>query len=109
MNGNKISDFNMRIYMIVAKIPRGKVMTYGQIAAAAGSPRASRAVGSAMRFAPEYLDLPCHRVVNKAGDMAPDYAFGGADAQRERLEEEGVLFNMNGKVDMEKSIHREDQ
>lgn len=106
MKENRISSFNIRTYLIVAKIPEGKVMSYGQIASAVGSPRAFRAVGTAMRFAPEYMDLPCHRVVNKAGEMAPDYAFGGAETQRSKLEEEGVLFNMDGKVDMEKSLWR---
>lgn len=103
MKEKTITPFNRRIYELVRQIPKGKVLSYGQLAAAAGSPRACRAVGSAMRFAPEYLDLPCHRVVNKAGEMAPDFAFGGAEEQRTRLEEEGVLFRTDGTVDMDLS------
>jgi len=108
MKEPKISSFNLKVYKVVEKIPAGKVMSYGQIAAAIGSPRAYRAVGTAMRFAPSFMELPCHRVLNKAGEMAPDYAFGGAEIQREKLEAEGVFFRMNGTVDMEASMYRND-
>lgn len=101
-----MKSFNHLVYEIVKKAPKGYVLSYGQVAALAGSPRASRAVGSAMRNAPEVLELPCHRIVNRNGDMAPDYAFGGAEAQRELLEEEGVFFRWDGRVDMEKSQFR---
>ena len=70
-NDNK--DFFARVYDIVAQIPPGYVLTYGQIAAMAGNPRAARIVGYAMNGAPADRDLPCHRVVNRAGCMAPGY------------------------------------
>jgi methylated-DNA-protein-cysteine methyltransferase-like protein len=95
-----------KIYDIVAQIPKGKVATYGQIAALAGMPRGARVVGWAMRAVPEYLDIPCHRVVNKLGAMAPDYAFGGKEVQRSLLEAEGVTFKINGLINMEESLWR---
>lgn len=95
-----IPDFTARIYKIVAQIPEGKVATYGQIAAMAGKPFAARAVGTAMRKAPDYLELPCHRVVNQSGRLAPSYAFGGAGRQRELLEREGITFGENGCINM---------
>lgn len=93
-----------KIYEIVARIPSGKVATYGQIAALAGMPRGARVVGWAMRAVPEGRDLPCHRVVNKQGTMAPEYAFGGQDIQRSLLMAEGITFRANGCIDMEKHI-----
>ncbi len=98
------NSFFTRVYEIVSRIPRGRVATYGQIAAMAGSPLAARAVGTAMQNTPEYLDIPCHRVVNKSGSMSPSYAFGGADKQREMLEGEGVVFKGNGHIDIERCI-----
>ena len=89
------------IYDVVRKIPRGKVMTYGQVAALAGNPRWARVVGYALHVNPEPGVIPCHRVVNRDGRLAPGFAFGGTDAQRMLLEGEGVLFLENGLVDLE--------
>lgn len=94
----------MRIYEIVAQIPRGKVATYGQIAALLGMPRGARVVGWAMQATPEYLLLPCHRVVSKTGKLAPEYAFGGQEVQRQLLEEEGVTFKANDCIQMEQHL-----
>jgi len=102
----KGSNFFNRVYEIVSQIPEGKVATYGQIAAMLGSPRAARIVGEAMRRTPEYLDIPCHRVISKDGTMAPGYAFGGEGKQREMLEKEGVIFKENGCVDMQRCLWR---
>lgn len=88
--------FYKDVYSIVASIPAGRVLTYGQIALLAGKPQCSRMVGQAMHNAPAALALPCHRVVNSRGRMAP-----GWDGQRELLEKEGVVFGKNGCVDME--------
>lgn len=96
------SNLYHKIYEIVADIPEGKVATYGQIAWIAGRPNAPRVVGYAMSRVPADLDLPCHRVVNKAGAMAPDHVFGGEQSQRSLLEEEGVTFLVNGCIDMKK-------
>ena len=91
------------IYKIVAEIPKGKVMTYGQVARSVGNPRWARLVGQAMFNAPDGIDIPCHRVLNCKGEMAPDYAFGGQDIQRKMLKDEGVIFKPDGCVDLKKS------
>ena len=82
-------------------------MTYGQIGMLLGSPHYARRVGQAMCNAPEYLDLPCHRVVNSKGELAPAHVFGGAEHQRKMLLEEGVFFKPNGCVDLKKSLWRD--
>lgn len=80
---------------IVAQIPYGHVTTYGTVAAWAGWPSHSRMVGRTLRYTPGTEQLPCHRVVNKEGRTAP-----GWSKQRTLLEEEGVTFKPNGRVDM---------
>lgn len=99
-------DFFNSVYEIVAKIPEGKVTTYGQIAMMLGSPYYARHVGRAMADAPEYLNIPCHRVVNCRGELAPSYAFGGAGRQKEMLKKEGVIFKENGCIDLKKCAWR---
>jgi O-6-methylguanine DNA methyltransferase len=91
------------VYDVVATIPRGKVMTYGQIASVLGGFYSGRTVGFAMRAAPRERNLPCHRVVNKQGEMAPGYCFGGAENQRRMLRKEGVVFKPDGRIDMARS------
>ena len=98
-----MNEFYAHVYTVVALIPKGKVATYGQIAALLGNPQAARRVGYAMYNAPEDLDLPCHRVINAKGSMLPGAVFGSNNAQREKLEQEGVIFKANGCVDMKKS------
>ena len=93
-------SFYDEVYQIVCQIPRGKVASYGQIARLAGSPRASRAVGYALHVNPRPGVIPCHRVVNREGRLAPAFAFGGENAQRHLLEDEGVTVNADGYVDM---------
>lgn len=88
------------IYACVGRIPRGKVASYGQIARAAGRPRAARAVGNALHVNPRADEIPCHRVVNHAGRLAPSYAFGGMGEQKRKLIAEGVVVNDDGYVDM---------
>ncbi len=99
-----MKDYFQKVYEIVAQIPSGKVMTYGQIAALLGNPRGARTVGWAMQSAPAHLNLPCHRVINKTGGIAPRYAFGGAEHQRQLLETEGITFTANGCVDLPKHL-----
>lgn len=90
-----------RVYEVVRQIPKGRVATYGQVAALIGEPRKARFVGFAMHSSPGMAGgVPCHRVVFKDGSLAPGYAFGGADAQRAMLESEGVLFMHDGKVSL---------
>ena len=97
-----INEFNRRIYELAALIPRGKVATYGQLAFMAGYPRGARMAGRAMKNTPKDLDIPCHRVVNSSGEMAPTYVFESRARQRAMLEAEGVAFRPNGKIDMKR-------
>ncbi len=99
-------SFNDRVYEIVAKIPYGRVMSYGQIASWAGSPRASRAAGYAMYRCP-HKDMPCHRVVHRDGTLAPAWAFDGC--QRQLLEDEGVTFTDDGRVNMKTHRFRREE
>lgn len=99
-----MNTFIMKVYETVSRILRGKVATYGQIAALCGNPRAARIVGWAMRHAPEGMKLPCHRVVNQSGHLAPDYAFGGKEIQRQMLMKEGVPFKENGCIDIKRCL-----
>ena len=98
-NGERIVDaaFAEQVYEAVARIPCGKVDTYGQIAALVGDPLAGREVGHIMSCAPSGR---CHRVVHRTGVLAPDYAFGGQEKQRALLEAEGVTFLADGRIDM---------
>lgn len=91
-----------RIYEVVKTIPKGKVATYGQVAMLAGNPRWSRVVGYALHVNPEPGVIPCHRVVNRFGETSKAFAFGGEDMQRKLLEEEGIVFGKDGKVDLSK-------
>lgn len=92
------------IYEIVKQIPRGKVSTYGQIAALSGNPRRARIVGYALHVNPAPGVVPCHRVVNRDGRVAPGFAFGGEDVQASMLRQEGVEVSKDGVVDLEKYL-----
>lgn len=94
--------FNENVYKIVMQIPFGKVATYGQIALMVGSPRAYRAVGSAMSKNPYGSAVPCHRVVNHSGGPIIGAVFSGGRTQQKLLAEEGILLLKNGKVDLKK-------
>lgn len=95
------SNFKKIACEIVAGIPKGKVMTYGQIAALSGNPGASRVVGQIAHFG--NTSLPWHRVVNARGGMANGYVPGGPDMQAKLLLSEQVVFKgLN--VDIEESI-----
>lgn len=87
-----------RIYLMTQQIPPGKVATYGQIAALVGNCTA-RMVGYAMASLPSGSDVPWQRVINSQGKISPRGDLGGgADVQQQRLEEEGVRFSPEGKV-----------
>lgn len=98
------SGFFQQVYEIVQKIPVGCVATYGQIARLCGNPRASRAVGYALHVNPLPGEIPCHRVVNRFGGLAPAFAFGGADVQRKLLTAEGVSFSDEYTVALDKHL-----
>ncbi|MCR4751527.1 MAG: methylated-DNA--[protein]-cysteine S-methyltransferase [Eubacterium sp.] len=90
-----------RIYEAVKMIPKGKVATYGQIAAMAGNPKMSRAVGNALHKNPDPAGIPCFRVVNAKGELSGAFAFGGPGIQQKLLEEDGVEVQ-HGRVDLQK-------
>ena len=96
------SEFTQEVYNVVMRIPYGRVANYGFIAFLAGKPRAARGVGFALHRNPSPGIVPCHRVVFKDGSLASAFAFGGEGVQRAMLEEEGVIFLPDGRVDMEK-------
>ena len=98
-----MSVFN-KIYEQVRRIPRGKVATYGQIAVLAGNPRWARAVGYALHSNPDPDGIPCYRVVNRFGGLAPAFAFGGEERQAELLRADGVEVRPDGTVDLERFL-----
>lgn len=90
-------DFRNRVFSLVAQIPRGKVMTYGQIAGLCGSPWAARIVGGIAHFGDP--NLPWQRVVHKDGTLASGFP-GGIEGHREVLAAEGVAVGKELKVDV---------
>lgn len=95
-------SFFDKVYDAVKKIPKGRVTTYGEIAKFVGNPRAARVVGYALHVNPQPGVIPCHRVVNREGRLAPGFAFGGVDVQRSMLEEENIQVSEDGYVDLSK-------
>lgn len=95
-------NFFEMVYNTVRRIPKGKVATYGQIACLCGRPRASRVVGYALHVNPTPGVIPCHRVVNRMGRLAPGFAFGGPEIQKQMLQDEGVTVNDDDLIDLEK-------
>ena len=98
---NKKQDFFDRVYKVVAKIPKGKVTTYGAIAAVCGIKSAARTVGWALNGAFS-SKLPCHRVVNRNGQLTGKLHFGDPNLMEELLRSEGVEFDEEGFVLMDR-------
>ena len=91
-----------RLLAVVRRIPRGRVATYGQVAALAGLPRHARHVGYALHALPEGTPLPWHRVVNARGGISLRPWNGGAETQRLRLAAEGIRFDARDRVPLER-------
>lgn len=89
-----------KIYDVVKRIPKGKVATYGQVALLAGNPRWSRVVGYALHANPQPGIIPCHRVVNRFGEVSSAFAFGGENEQIRLLTDEGVQFELDGRINL---------
>lgn len=89
-----------KVYQVVAKIPKGKVATYGMIARLSGI-KSPRFVGSLLHKNPDPNNILCHRVVNAQGKLAKDFAFGGLKEQARRLRQEGVNVDNESSVDLE--------
>ena len=87
-----------RVYALLATVPSGKVVSYGEIARALGMTHGARVVGWAMRSCPE--GLPWHRVVNARGEISQRGIGEGEEMQRALLEDEGVALRLDGRVDM---------
>ncbi len=104
MDRNKeVQGFRERVEALVSQIPQGKVMTYGQIAALCGKPRAARIVGGIAHFGDP--NLPWQRVVNKRGGLASGYP-GGRQAHAEHLRSEGVAVSADMLVDVKDLLWR---
>ena len=97
-----MTAFQSRVYRIVSACPKGKVVSYGSVAAMAGKPRAARAVGAAMRDLPDDTRVPWWRVINSKGEISLRGFGHGPVIQRKLLQGEGVRFSRAGKVDWEK-------
>jgi len=103
-----MSDPYRRIYAVIARIPSGRVATYGQVAALAGLPGHARQVGYALHALPDGSDIPWQRVINAKGEVSrrAESAWTGEGEwyregyQRHLLEEEGVAFDLHGRVDL---------
>ena len=80
-----------KVYKVVSSIPKGKVMTYGEVAKKAGT--SPRAVGRILHINPTPIEVPCHRVVFSNGSLSEGFAFGGIKKQKELLVKEGVKIN----------------
>jgi methylated-DNA-protein-cysteine methyltransferase-like protein len=98
------SEFYARVYDLVRQVPTGRVTTYGALAWALGMPRGARQVGWALAALPEEHDVPAHRVVNRVGALSGGWAFGAPEVQRMRLEDEGVRFDPEGRVRLERFL-----
>lgn len=98
----KQTEFDHNVSKIVKTIPKGKVMTYGQVAQKAGNKKACRAVGNILHKAS--WDIPCHRVVRKNGFLAKNFGKGGIKQQAIRLKKEGIKIKNNRIIGLKKYL-----
>ena len=103
MSKNKAA-FSVSVYRLVSRIPNGRVVTYGQIAAYLDAPRAARAVGNALRRLPLPLvkKVPWQRVINSTGRISCRNDFFRAEEQRSLLGREGIQFSHGGTINLKK-------
>ena len=92
-------SFPRDVHRAVRRIPRGRVMSYGEVAASLGKPRAARGVGWALAGLPDDTDVPWWRVVNRNGEISSPSVNHVAARQRALLEGEGVTFDLQGRID----------
>ena len=97
---NPRSAFYTAVFVTVARIPRGRVTTYGTIAHTLGRPNGARSVGWALSIAPQEGNFPCHRVVNRDGFLSGGWHWGHPDVMASLLRDEGVLFVAPHRVDL---------
>lgn len=98
-------DWYKNVWKVVSEIPSGHVLTYGEVARLSGLPSAARRVSQALRRAPRGMNLPWHRVINSQGKISFPEDSSGWMRQKDRLEEEGVIF-LKGKVNLDQFGYR---
>jgi methylated-DNA-protein-cysteine methyltransferase related protein len=106
-NGSEMAAnalFTERVYEVVSRIPYGRVTTYGDVARALGSVRGARMVGWALNSVPDGHGLPCHRVVNRYGELSGGWHFGHPDIMKGLLVAEGVPFVDEYRVDLARCL-----
>jgi methylated-DNA-protein-cysteine methyltransferase related protein len=91
-----------RVYALVRACPPGRVTTYGWLGAAVGHPRGARMIGWFMNRTPKGSDVPAHRVINSKGELSGSWAFGQRGRMRALLEQEGIVFSDDGRVDLKR-------
>lgn len=101
-------NFNEHVYGLVRRIPSGHVLTYGRVALAIGVPRGARAVGWALHVLAHGTDVPWHRVINAQGRISTTCNEHTAVLQQMLLEDEGVEFNSDGGIDLERYLWHPD-
>jgi len=94
-------DFYQRVIRVIKRIPKGRIATYGQVAALAGSPRAARQVVRALHSSSGKHKLPWHRVINSMGSVSLPRG-QGFEQQTKMLEDEGVVFGLGGRVNLKR-------
>ena len=92
---------NEDVYNYLTKIPKGKVVTYGQIGEYFGNRHLARRIGNILHVNPDPINKPCYKVVNSKGELALNFGDGGRDAQKKRLEADDIQV-INYKVDLTK-------
>ena len=97
-----MTAFSERVYDCVRRIPSGRIINYGSVAALVGEPRAARGVGYALSHLPPGSEVPWWRVVNRRGAISTSRLTGLAQRQRAILESEGVVFNADGEASWER-------
>lgn len=90
-----------KVFEYLTKIPQGKVVTYKQIANYLGNPNLCRVVGNILHSNTNPDKYPCYKVVNSKGYLAKNFAYGGAEGQKVRLEKDGIIV-INNQVDLNK-------
>ena len=90
-----------KVYEFLRTIPNGKVVTYGQIAEFLGNKKFARVVGNILHNNPNEKEYPCYKVVDSKGNLSKNFAFGGIEKQKEKLEKEGIVVE-NYRVNLEK-------
>lgn len=104
-NKMEASFDKQKVYELLRRIPRGNVITYGELAKLLGNKAWARAVGNALHENPDGDKYPRYKVVNSRGELSKAYAFGGTQEQKRRLEKDGIIVE-NGKVDLTRYGYR---